>query len=122
MKREARKRGIARLSLSEFFGPSLGTVQDTKNPDRIGAHRIGGDIGRASDDQLAGVGNAARTTAFWEVYQVTRRRDPFAGGNRRVWVVSLNMGEDAVAIGERKRRPRRASRFSVGLVAGRRDT
>lgn len=79
----------------------MGTVQDAENPDRVRHYDISCDIGRAYNDELARACHAAGAAAFRKVEKQARRRgDPFVDSDRCAWVLSLDMGEDAVAISE----------------------
>ncbi|KAH2812612.1 hypothetical protein KXV85_005078, partial [Aspergillus fumigatus] len=97
---------MAGSALRQLIRPSLGAVQDAQNSDRLSGHGVGCHIGRAGDDELARAGDAAGTAALRKVDQAARcGGDPLVDGDRRARIVRFDMGEDAVAIGEREGRP-----------------
>ncbi|KEQ02928.1 hypothetical protein GV67_16640 [Pseudorhizobium pelagicum] len=57
-------------------------MKDAKNTDRCFGHCIGRDVRRAVNDQFAGPGNSANTTARGEIYQpANRSNDPLVDQN-----------------------------------------
>lgn len=59
-------------------------MEDAKKTDRCFGNRIRRDVRRAVNDQFAGAGNSANTTARGEIYQpADGRNDPLVDQNGR---------------------------------------
>ncbi len=72
------------LSRGQSVWPFLRAVEDAKNADRCFGNCIYRDLRRAVNDQFAGAGNSANTTARGEIYQSANGSDdPLVNQNGR---------------------------------------
>src|SRR6266478_6697313 len=90
--------------MSWSFGHSLGplpcAVQQTQNPHGVASDAIGGDVGRAGNDQLPRPLDPATTTAFWELHQhLGLYPDTVVHSDCGLWAVRFDVVENRVAVG-----------------------
>jgi len=74
-------------------------VKDAQDADLVVQYDIGGDIGRARNDQLSRARYTANAAAFWELHKPAGRDDdPLIDTGRCYWVVSFDMSENLVSV------------------------